>query len=59
MKDGCRRKMSNGKKVMGSYYSGGKQTILSSVQTGQTCGDEGERSTNFHSSTQIILEYLH
>lgn len=50
--------MINGKKVMVNYYSGEKQTISSSVQTGQACGDEGERSTNFHSSTQVILEYL-
>lgn len=37
----------------------GKQIILSSVQTGQVCGGEGERSTNFHSSTQVIPERLH
>lgn len=55
MKDGYRRKMSNGKKVMGNDYNEGKQMISSSVPTGQVCGGEDERSTNFYSSTQVIL----
>lgn len=44
---------------MHNYCNGEKQMVLSRVQTGQVCEDEGERSKKFYCSPEIILEYLH